>query len=67
MQVRILSPVRTKGEAVKKPCGCPGPLCGDQDYETMFNEMRGRYLTGDQSEHNLRAIHLKWKKIASRL
>lgn len=67
MQVRVLSPVRDEGGAVKKQCGCPGPLCGTQDYETMFNEMRGRFLAADQTEHDLRRIHLKWKRIASRL
>lgn len=50
----------------KAPCGCPGPLCGDQDYWQMRQEM-DRYLTGDQGRSDLDRIHSRWKQIAASL
>lgn len=50
-----------------KPCGCPGPLCGQMTYGEIEAKMVELYVTREQSEDTVRRIHSKWRRIAAEL
>lgn len=50
-----------------KPCGCPGPLCGQMAYGEIEAKMVELYVTREQDEFALKRMHNKWKRLAAEL
>lgn len=60
-------PLRRDVDKQKRQCACPGPCCGTQAYDEMFEAMKGKFLGGNVTEHYLEQIHIKWKRIAAEI